>query len=59
LGDGAALIRRRLEIRQAEWTIASDTARLGAVAADLYPQISIKNFGPGAAFDFSLGLLLN
>ncbi|MET0240861.1 MAG: TolC family protein, partial [Sphingobium sp.] len=40
-GDGAALIRRRPDIRQAERIIAGDTARVGVATADLYPQISI------------------
>lgn len=69
VGDGAALIRRRPDIRQAERTIASDTARLGVAMADLYPQVSIggsvglagplKDFGSGSAFGFSLGPLIS
>lgn len=69
VGDGAALIRRRPDIRQAERTIAGDTARLGVATADLYPQVSIggsvglagplKDFGSGSAFGFSLGPLLS
>ena len=69
VGDGAALIRRRPDIRQAERNIAADTARLGVTMADLYPQVSIggsvgfagplKDFGSGAAFGFSLGPLLS
>lgn len=68
-GDGAALIRRRPDIRQAERGIAGDTARLGVAMAELYPQISIggsvgltgplKNLGSGTAFGFSLGPLLS
>lgn len=69
VGDGAALIRRRPDIRQAERTIAADTARLGVAMADLYPQVSIggsvglagplKDFGSGSAFGFSLGPLIS
>ncbi|MCI4590932.1 efflux transporter outer membrane subunit [Sphingobium sp. BYY-5] len=69
VGDGATLIRRRPDIRQAERTIAGDTARLGVATADLYPQVSIggsvgltgplKDFGSGSAFGFSLGPLLS
>lgn len=69
VGDGAALIRRRPDIRQAERIIAGDTARLGVAMADLYPQVSIggsvglsgplKDFGNGSAFGFSLGPLLS
>jgi NodT family efflux transporter outer membrane factor (OMF) lipoprotein len=69
VGDGAALIRRRPDIRQAERAIAGDTARLGVTTADLYPQVSIggsvglsgplKDFGSGSAFGFSLGPLIS
>lgn len=69
VGDGAALIRRRPDIRRAERTIAADTARLGVAMADLYPQVSIggsiglagplKDFGSGSAFGFSLGPLIS
>jgi NodT family efflux transporter outer membrane factor (OMF) lipoprotein len=69
VGDGAALIRRRPDIRQAERTIVSDTASLGVAMADLYPQVSIggsvglsgplKDFGSGSAFGFSLGSLIS
>lgn len=69
VGDGAALIRRRPDIRQAERLIAGDTARLGVATAELYPQISIggsvglsgplKDFGSGSAFGFSLGPILS
>lgn len=69
VGDGAAMIRRRPDIRQAERTIAGDTARLGVAMADLYPQVSIggsvglsgplKDFGSGSAFGFSLGPLIS
>ena len=69
VGDGAALIRRRPDIRQAERTIAGDTARLGVAMAQLYPQVSIggsvglsgplKDFGTGSAFGFSLGPLIS
>jgi NodT family efflux transporter outer membrane factor (OMF) lipoprotein len=69
VGDGAALIRRRPDIRQAERTIAADTARLGVATADLYPQVSIggsvglsgplKDIGGPTSFGFSLGPLLS
>ncbi|WP_313804170.1 efflux transporter outer membrane subunit [Sphingobium sp.] len=69
VGDGAALIRRRPDIRQAERSIAADTARVGVATADLYPQISIggslglsgplKGFGSGTGFGMSLGPLLS
>jgi NodT family efflux transporter outer membrane factor (OMF) lipoprotein len=69
VGDGAALIRRRPDVREAERAIAGDTARLGVTMAQLYPQVSIggsigmsgplKDFGSGSAFGFSLGPLIS
>ena len=69
VGDGASLIRRRPDIRQAERTIAADTARIGVAAADLYPQVSLggslgvsgplKNIGGPTSFGFSLGPLIS
>ncbi|PNU06614.1 efflux transporter outer membrane subunit [Novosphingobium guangzhouense] len=67
--DGAALIRRRADIRAAERTIAADTARIGVATADLYPSVSIggslgfsgplHEFGSGDSFNMSLGPLLS
>lgn len=69
VGDGAALIRRRPDIRQAERTIAADTARIGVATADLYPRVSIggglissgklSDVGSSHSFGFSLGPLLS
>lgn len=69
VGDGAALIRRRPDIRQAERLIAADTARIGVAMADLYPTISIgggiiadgrlENLGSSHSVGFGFGPLLN
>ena len=69
IGDGAALIRRRPDIRQAERTIAGSTALIGVATADLYPTVSIgggiinsgklENIGKSNSFGFSLGPLLS
>lgn len=69
VGDGAALIRRRPDVRAAERQLAGDTARVGVAMADLYPQVSIggslglsgpfKSFGSGDSFGFSIGPLLS
>ncbi|MGN6278427.1 MAG: efflux transporter outer membrane subunit [Sphingomonas sp.] len=69
VGDGAALIRRRPDIREAERTIAADTAQIGVAMADLYPQISLggsaglsgplKDIGGPTSFGFSLGPLIS
>lgn len=40
VGDGAALLRRRPDLRAAERSLAAATYRIGVVTAELYPQIS-------------------
>ena len=41
VGDGASLLRRRPDIREAERTLAGDTARVGVATAQLFPIISL------------------
>ncbi|MFZ5725492.1 MAG: efflux transporter outer membrane subunit [Pseudomonadota bacterium] len=41
VGDGAALLKRRPDIRAAERRLAADTARIGVATADLYPRVTI------------------
>ncbi|UXH80972.1 efflux transporter outer membrane subunit [Roseateles amylovorans] len=41
VGDGAALLRRRPDIRQAERELHAATARIGVAIADRYPKISL------------------
>ncbi|MES2264015.1 MAG: efflux transporter outer membrane subunit [Pseudomonadota bacterium] len=69
VGDGAALLRRRPDIRQAERNLASASARIGVATADLYPSISLglsagssgalDRFGAGNALRWSLGPLIS
>jgi len=68
IGDGAALLRRRPDLRQAERQLAADTARIGVATADLYPVISLGGSGTffrndavrgSDSFSFSLGPLLS
>jgi len=66
VGDGADLLKRRPDIRQAERQLAAATARISVATADLFPQISLggsisgQGVTPGAAlsnrgFAFSIG----
>lgn len=49
VGDGAALLRRRPDIRAADRRLASATAQIGVATADLYPRISLTGFWGGAS----------
>jgi NodT family efflux transporter outer membrane factor (OMF) lipoprotein len=70
VGDGAALLARRPDIRFAERRLAADTARIGIATADLYPRITlggsvgstgadIGDIFTGGPFRWLLGPLLN
>ncbi|MBD9668872.1 TolC family protein, partial [Variovorax sp. VRV01] len=54
VGDGAALLRRRPDIRQAERSLAAATARIGVATADLYPKVTLglsaSSAGPASDF---------
>jgi NodT family efflux transporter outer membrane factor (OMF) lipoprotein len=45
VGDGAALLRRRPDVLQAERTLAGDTARIGVATADFFPTVSLTGAG--------------
>jgi NodT family efflux transporter outer membrane factor (OMF) lipoprotein len=49
VGDGASLLARRPDVRQAERRVASATARIGVATADLYPRISLLGSFGGIA----------
>jgi len=49
VGDGNALLRRRPDVRQAERTLASATARIGVAVADLYPTVTLGGSVSAAA----------
>ncbi len=69
VGDGAALLRRRPDIRQAERALAGATARIGVATADLYPSVSLgasvgstgllDHFGAANAFRWGIGPLIS
>ena len=54
VGDGAAMLRRRPDLRQAERELAAATARIGVATADLYPRVkfglSASSAGPSSDF---------
>lgn len=53
VGDGAALIKRRPDVRQAERRLAAATAQIGVATADLYPRIRLVGLYGGAASELS------
>ena len=70
VGDGAALLKRRPDVREAERQLAAATYRIGVAAADLYPTISIGGsvanaartvggLGNGGTATYSVGPALN
>lgn len=70
VGDGATLLSRRPDVRQAERDLAAATARVGVAVANLYPSVtlggsigssatSLSGLGSGDSFRFSLGPLIS
>ncbi|THC43670.1 efflux transporter outer membrane subunit [Massilia sp. Mn16-1_5] len=69
VGDGAALLRRRPDVRQAERVLAGATARIGVATAELYPNITLgasfggvgfmNGFGEANTWKFALGPLIS
>ncbi len=49
VGDGAALLRRRPDIRGADRKLAASLAEIGVATADLYPRITLSGFYGGAS----------
>ncbi|HEY0297284.1 MAG TPA: efflux transporter outer membrane subunit [Bordetella sp.] len=69
LGSGAALLRRRPDVRRAERELAAATAEIGIATADLYPDIRLgasfgangvlENFGQSITQEWSFGPLIS
>jgi outer membrane protein TolC len=70
VGDGASLLARRPDVRQAERTLAADTARIGVATAALFPSVTlagsvtlgaphIGDVGKAASFGYSVGPLIS
>ncbi|WP_448502651.1 efflux transporter outer membrane subunit [Sphingomonas sp.] len=70
IGDGAALLARRPDVRAAERQLAADAARIGVATAALYPSIQLlgslslgstqaNNLFEGDSVSFSLGPLIS
>ncbi|CAB3769951.1 efflux transporter outer membrane subunit [Paraburkholderia humisilvae] len=55
VGDGAALLKRRPDVREAERKLAASTARIGVATAALYPTISIGASAGFTGFPKDLG----
>ena len=51
VGDGASLLARRPDVRQAERRVAGATARIGVATSDLYPRISLLGSYGGVAIE--------
>ncbi|USI72409.1 efflux transporter outer membrane subunit [Sphingomonas morindae] len=70
VGDGSALLARRPDVRQAERTLAADTARIGIATSALFPRVSLtgsvntsgqhfSDLGHSNALGFSFGPLIS
>ena len=69
VGDGAALLKRRPDIRQAERQLAAATATIGVATADLYPRVTLglqagsaglgNDFLGKDSFSYNLGPLIS
>lgn len=70
IGDGAALLARRPDVRQAERTLASNTAQIGIATAALFPTVNLVGsvgasapkfgqLGTAKAFSYSIGPMIS
>ena len=54
IGDGAALLRRRPDIREADRNFAAALAQVGVSTADLFPRVTLNGFYGGASNQVNL-----
>ena len=54
VGDGAALLRRRPDIREADRKFAAALAEQGVATADLFPRVTLSGFYGGAASQINM-----
>lgn len=68
VGDGASLLKRRPDVRQAERELAAATARIGVATASLYPTVTLggglatsgaRAGDLGDGFTFNVGPLIS
>jgi NodT family efflux transporter outer membrane factor (OMF) lipoprotein len=53
VGDGATLLKRRPDVREADRRLAGATARIGVATADLYPRIELKGLIGGVSSELN------
>lgn len=54
VGDGAALLRRRPDIREADRQLAASLAQIGVEEADLFPRVTLSGFYGGASSQINM-----
>ncbi|HZF83452.1 MAG TPA: TolC family protein [Burkholderiaceae bacterium] len=69
VGNGATLLARRPDVRQAERSLASATARIGVATGELYPKVAlglssassglVERFANRETFSYSVGPLIS
>ena len=53
VGDGATLLKRRPDVREADRRLAGATARIGVATADLYPRIELTGLIGGVSTELN------
>jgi NodT family efflux transporter outer membrane factor (OMF) lipoprotein len=53
VGDGATMLKRRPDVREAERRLAAATARIGVATSDLYPRIELTGLIGGVSLELN------